>query len=626
MSRKENIIKVIESHISMYRETEYINKNKYEFLNTLDFDYYNLSHLNMTDIFKLYYSCFSNTSFDIICNKFDFLSEYLNRIKPKHFIKLNEIYNFFNEILICGDPYEFYMEQDTYENMLTKFNTFKYPDNIKKFIIDIFSDEEKINFNAYNGFLNLCNSLNKITIIGSISFLIEIATYEIDGNETPIMKKEIDKIIKKEYPELINNINMMIRYKEKLREEQEKFDKNKFRQIKVLEETLNNINNNQKVNIDKIKRFIDNNLLIAILLDYNNGFLVNEYESLLDENEKLRNNSINRRDVLLKELDFKIDVSKILIDDDELEYKLNAINKYFSEAKKYNNIVLMLINKIPIEDFEILKKVIIDNSLEQIFILDNIKRLCIKEEFDNFIANINLFRSIGLNIKNIIRFDNEIIFFNNNSLNKIINHYLAYGINFDCEISNYKFLYNDYSYIIDKFIEIGEYDLIIKNPSLINEDSNIIIKRCIFNKDINEPIINEQGKLIGNLRKESSFPLNGKELNESIIENYEELIPKDVIELLNNNELSNYEGIDLKQLDTYKVHDCIYNINGLIVSTNKVKRNINILLNSDLKELYTFNEMLFYAIIYKYPKLITRDNIIMLRNLLEIKTKTLEVN
>lgn len=626
MSRKENIIKTIESHISMYTNTEYINKNKFEFLNTLDFDYNNLSHLNMTDIFKVYYSCFSNTSFDIICNKFDFLSEYLNRIKPKHFIELNNIYNFFNEILICGNPRDFYMEQDTYENMLTKFNTFKYPDNIKKFIIDIFNDEEKINFNAYNGFLNLCNSLNKITIIGSISFLIEIATYEINGDETPSRKKEIDKIIKKEYPELINNINMMIKYKEKIREEKEKFEKNKFRQIKVLEETLNNIKNNQKVNIDKIKRFIDNNLLIAILLDYNNGFLVNEYESLLEEHEKLRNNSINRRDVLLKELDFKIDVSKILVDDDELEYKLNAINKYFIDIKKYNNIVLMLINNISIENLEILKKVIGDNSLEQIFILDNIKRLSIKEEFDNFVRNIEIFKKNGFSVKDVNKFDSELIFLDNDILSERINNYLKYAVKFNGEISNYKFLYGDYTYIIDKFIEIGEYDFIINNPSLICSDTEIIIKRCIFNKDINEPIINEQGKLIGNLRKESSFPLNDKELNESIIENYEELIPKDVIELLNNNELSNYEGIDLKQLDTYKVNDCIYNINGLTISINKVKRNINILLKSDLKELYPFNEMVFYAIIYRYPKLITRDNIIMLRNLLEIKTKTLEVN
>lgn len=625
MSNKDKLIKFINYYINKYSSTEYINKDKYNFLNSIDFNYYNLCKLKITDIFKLYYSCFSNTSFEIITNKFDFLSNYLNRIKPTHFLELNDIYDFFYEIITTSDPRKFYIEQDTYENMLLKFNTFPYPPNIKKFIIDIFSDEDEINFNAYNGFLNLCNSINKLNIVGSISYLIEIATYEITGNETPDRKKKIHNVIKKEYPELINNINLMVRYKEKLSNELEIFLKNKTRQINVLEETLNNVNNEKIVDINKVDRFIDSDILVVKLIDYNNSFLTKEYNTLLKENEKLKNNSISRKEVLLKELDFKIDMNKILVNDDELEFKLNIINKYFVETKKYTNIVLMLINKISIENIEILKKVMNDKSLEQVFILENINKLCNKEEFDNFIKNIKLFSTVGLSIKEIIKFDNELIFLNNEKLNKIINSYIKYGIVLNKEIFNYKFLYEDYSYIIDKFIEIGEYSLIKNNPSLINIDSNMIIKRCIFNKDINEPVLNEQGKLLGNLRKESSYFLTDKELSESIIENYNELLPSDIIDVLNNNELNN-SVIDLKELDIYKVNNYIYNINGLVVSVSKVEKNMNILLNSDLKELYSYNEMLFYSIIYKYPKLITRDNIIMLKNLLEIKTKTLKIN
>ena len=47
-------------------------------------------------------------------------------------------------------------------------------------------------------------------------------------------------------------------------------------------------------------------------------------------------------------------------------------------------------------------------------------------------------------------------------------------------------------------------------------------------------------------------------------------------------------------------------------------------LSSDIKDLYPFNELLFYAIIYKYPKLVTRNNIINLKNIFNIKTKTLD--
>lgn len=621
MSNKDSVIKFIEYNISKCSNSQYMDKDKYDFLNSIDFDFCRLCYMDTADIFKLYYSCFSNTAFNVVSNKFEFLREYLNRIKPEHFMILNDIYDFFYNIIMSGNPRDFYMEEDTYENMLSKFNAFTYPSKIKKFIIDTFKDGEKINFNAYNGFLNLCNSLNKITIVGSISYLIELGTFGITSNETPSRKKEIYNEIKKEYPELVNNINLMVKCRDRLKDENEKFEKNKSRQINVLEEALKNVNEGKKVEILKIEKFIDSDVLISKLLDYNNSFLTSEYEELLIENKKLKNNSISRKEVLLKELEFKIDMSKILVDDDELEYKLNSINKFFPEAKKYTNIVLALVNKISIEDFEVLKKVITDNSLEQVFVLENINRLCIKEEFINFVKNIELFKKSGFKVKDINKFDSELVFFDNDILSEIINSYLKYGVIFDNEISNYKFLYGDYSYIIDKFIEIGEYDFIIKNPSLICPDTEIIIKRCIFNKDINEPILNEQGKLIGNLRKESSFYISDKELSESVLENYEEFIPKDILDVVDSD--LEYTENDIQDLKKYRVNNFVYDINGFIVSINKVKRFMSKVLNSDIKDLYTFNELLYYAIIYRYPKLVTRNNIINLRNILNIKTKTL---
>ena len=248
--------------------------------------------------------------------------------------------------------------------------------------------------------------------------------------------------------------------------------------------------------------------------------------------------------------------------------------------------------------------------------------MSIKEEFDNFVSNIELFNKFGLKVKDINKFDRELIFFDYDILSERINMYLGYGVKFDVDISNYKFLYGDYSYIIDKFIEIGEYDFIINNPSLICPDTEIIIKRCIFNKDINEPILNEQGKLIGNLRKESIFYISDNELNESIIENYDEFIPKDILDIINND--TKYVETDMDELKKYRVNNFVYDINGFIVSINKVKRFMSKVLSSDIKDLYPFNELLFYAIIYKYPKLVTRNNIINLKNIFNIKTKTLD--
>ena len=81
-----------------------------------------------------------------------------------------------------------------------------------------------------------------------------------------------------------------------------------------------------------------------------------------------------------------------------------------------------------------------------------------------------------------------------------------------------------------------------------------------------------------------------------------------------------YVDTDIEELKKYRLNTFVYNINGFIVSVNKVKRFMSRVLSSEIKELYTFNELLFYAIIYKYPKLVTRNDIINLKNILNINT------
>ena len=213
----------------------------------------------------------------------------------------------------------------------------------------------------------------------------------------------------------------------------------------------------------------------------------------------------------------------------------------------------------------------------------------------------------------------------NNKVYSILKKYYEYGINFNTDIYNFDFLTEDYSYIIDKYIEIGEYELIKNNPTLIIEDSSSIIKRCIFSKRIDEPIKNEQNKLRGLLRRENSFYIDDSELEECVMENYKELLPIDILECLDNK--VDIEKKDLlKSLNKYLINEYSYNIGGLIISKNKVINNMNLLLSNEMEKKYNYDELVYYSIIYGYPMIISKDIIKELRKIFNIKTKTLEFN
>lgn len=615
-------IKVVDFYIKKYNNLKFEKEDRLSFLNEFKFHFYHLSKLSTSKIFKIYYTCFSRLSMPLIHTRIDFISEYLDRIKPENFLDLNEVYNFFYNCLMSNKIKDCYIKQDDYENMLKQFNSMGFEKELELFLKETFRKKDNtIDFNAYNGFLNLCNEPNKLTFISSISNLIELGDFELREDEL----KNAEKIIKKEYPGLIANIDMMKKTKDNLISEEIKFNKNKAKILTILENIKKNIQNNNKIDINKASKGIADEYLLAVLIDYNNNFIVSEYDEVLKEREQLQNNSITQKEILLKKYDFNIDISKIEVDDDTLETKLKTINEYLIDIKKYNNIVLTIINKLDTDKFKILINYIIQEFIDSIFVLDNIKRLTNYKELDNFIKNIKILKDLGLNIKNIIKFDKEILFMDNNYLLNIIEKYKEYNIEFSEEIYNFDFLRDDYSFIIDKFIEINEYNLIKHNPTLITPTSNIILKRCIFYKEIEEAIVNEQGKLIGNLRKENNFPINNKDLEESILENFIELIPSNVLNILNKPSYKK-TTIDLELIEKYRIDDYCYNINGMIISINKIIKCMSSLIDSKLKDLYPINELLYYSIIYNYPKLITRDNIIMLKKILEIKTKTLELN
>lgn len=606
-------IKLINIFLNKVEDEEFELDDDLEYLSKFKYNYESLSKESISTLFKLFYLCFSSFDINKIDDRITSLREYIDRIKAEDYSMLSIIYDNIFDILESGRTIEYlYIKQDSYENMLEQFKNLKIEKDIELFIINIFSKNNKIDFRMYNQALNLLNTMNKLNIFKEVKDLLEIQNVKIDDMSEENRDKA-KKVIRSHFPHLLENISNMNNVYIDLAGKKKKFISNKKRRTNALNSCKESILNNNKVNINEITKFFSNDLLEIYLLEYNNSLVNKEYCNILNDIKELDNNQVNLKERILATYECNVDSSKILLDSNELEQYIKLIDKSIPNVKKYNNIMLLLINKLSLDELAYLLKLINNKLISERFLLDNI--IDIISNIDNFIKNIELLKII-FNIKDIVKFDKNILYLNNEYIKYLINIYKMYNINFNSDIHNFDFLKKDYSYQIDKFIEIGLYDLIKNNIGLISNETDIIIKRCLFNKYINEPILNDNNKLCGYIRKEETYLLSDEELVESMLENYTDLIPIDIIEVLSSSVTNFTNSIDV--IDNYLVDDMYYNFDGMLVSKNKVLRNYSKLKDLNISE----SDKILYSILYNYPSVITKENVCFLNNILKIKIKS----
>lgn len=606
-------IKLINIFLNKVEDEEFELDADLEYLSKFKYNYESLSKESVSTLFKLFYLCFSRFDINKIDDRITSLRKYIDRIKAEDYSMLSIIYDNILNILESGRTIEYlYIKQDTYENMLEQFKNLKIEKDIELFIISIFSKNNKIDFRMYNQALNLLNTMNKINIFKEVKDLLEIQNAKIEDMSEENRNKT-KKVIRSHFPHLLENISNMNNVYIDLAGKKKKFISNKKRRTNALNSCKESILNNKKVNINEITKFFSNDLLEIYLLEYNNSLVNKEYCNILNDIKELDNNQVNLKERILATYECNVDSSKILLDSNELEQYIKLIDKSIPNVKKYNNIMLLLLNKLSLDELAYLLKLINNKLISERFLLDNI--IDIISNIDNFIKNIELLKII-FNIKDIIKFDKNILYLDNEYIKYLINIYKIYNINFNSDIHNFDFLKKDYSYQIDKFIEIGLYDLIKNNIGLISNETDIIIKRCLFNKYINEPILNDNNKLCGYIRKEETYLLSDEELVESMLENYTDLIPIDIIEVLSSN-ITNFTN-NIDAIDNYLVDDIYYNFDGMLVSKNKVLRNYSKLKDLNISE----SDKILYSILYNYPSVITKENVCFLNNILKIKIKS----
>lgn len=150
--------------------------------------------------------------------------------------------------------------------------------------------------------------------------------------------------------------------------------------------------------------------------------------------------------------------------------------------------------------------------------------------------------------------------------------------------------------LIDFFLENGidfseiNFDNLAKE---INVDN--LIKRLYLALSCNLPIFKS-----GMIDLSILAHIEDQDLDEYIPSETEYFIPKDILEILQNNDLTTIDEYvsnlkELKQIFDSK-DGCIYFGDDLIISKNKLLRNLSTILKA--REKYSINDLIFYSLIY----------------------------
>lgn len=155
---------------------------------------------------------------------------------------------------------------------------------------------------------------------------------------------------------------------------------------------------------------------------------------------------------------------------------------------------------------------------------------------------------------------------------------------------------------LDQFIELGYTEYMKDNPQLLNEISKDIITRLSIVTNVGLNTMNKDNRLRGLITNGKNFYVPQENLNEYRIAMVDEYIENEDFVILKEQKRmvispSTIELDIVEYLDNlFKVNDLEYRINDVIISRNKVLRNIECLIK--YKEQYDDSSVALSAIIY----------------------------
>ena len=363
------------------------------------------------------------------------------------------------------------------------------------------------------------------------------------------------------------------------------------------------------------------------------------YEEYNVEEEKTSNRELQRlfAEYEIKELEINDDMllgnadnyKKVL----ETLKRNNILDKFRSNKELLREVILssgeeeleevlrIIKNELSVddEDYEITLNIAI-NTLPSIFVKDN-------GNYDNFVKNVKLFKEIGINLINLFDFSKEVFIADNATVLSNYNIVKNYNVGIDYKNAKYLLMLSNIAEKMDYYVESSYIDktkdetfdgiAYINNYAVkLNCVTDETIKRLRYASMNGKKVFGSKpNSLTGEITnlKVNALELDDNYRNSFFNNEFNGLTNEEVREYIkltrNSSNVGNYSD-ELEKLNEY--HNGLrYNINGILVSYNKVIRNYNILRS------YGINKMkaLHFAVCYNL--VITKDEYNNLRNLLE---------
>ena len=339
---------------------------------------------------------------------------------------------------------------------------------------------------------------------------------------------------------------------------------------------------------------IEENVILNELIDGD----INEFQNILD---LLKDNSIlddfkKNRDLLIETL---------------LYSNTGVINRVLSIVKEDLS--------TDEEDYEITLRIVI-NTIPSIFVKEG-------GNYDNFIANVELFKRLELNLINLFDFSKEVFIADNELMNRnleIVNQY-----DFDIDYKNVKYflVIPNVEEKIDYYVE-SVYEDKLKNETFdgikfikefaakLNVVTDETIKRLRYASTNGSKVFGSKpGSLTGEITnlKVNTLELNDIYLNNFFDNEFNNITQDEVREYVklvhNSSNVGDYSD-ELDKLNVYR-NGLRYTIDGINVSYNKVVRNYNILRSYGIDA----KKALQFAVCYNL--VITKDEYNKLNDLLD---------
>ena len=203
----------------------------------------------------------------------------------------------------------------------------------------------------------------------------------------------------------------------------------------------------------------------------------------------------------------------------------------------------------------------------------------------------------GNSMPNIKNSNPEVLISNPETLISNLETLKEYGLVYKVSDTNYSLL-QDPSLIVtvDAFIEMGVFDAVKNNLSLIDEKASNLVKRVRICDSLDIAYLDADGTIMPFLLGKTFQPVNGITIVDADLDNYiysdvDKYIAPEYKTILDNQDREDIAETDIKpqklidQLRTFSIDKKeIYSFDGVIISANKAHRNIARLMTATKEE------------------------------------------